>query len=85
MKNVICKYQKVSQNPQAADGVDETSAGPSQAKGGALFTESAWAKSKFAVLLWVTRWTTSGLMPVRPQLLISQDITLASGTALKMT
>ena len=51
-----------------------------QTQVGALIGKHAW-QSSFTSIVWVVKWTASGLMPVRPQIVATAAITIPVGRA----
>ena len=81
-QQVLCIPQKVKTSDEEVEG--EVAAKPTPTNAAALFPGGFWLQPKCIHLIWATRWTTTGLMPVRPQLMPAQDLLLQAGHALKI-
>ena len=44
-----------------------------------LLPASAWTKLTNAKVVWSTRWTVQGLLPVRPHLVLTVNVDLPAG------
>ena len=82
-QHVLCVPQRV-QTSDDEDQEGEVAAKPSQTNAGVLFPADAWSTSKYIHLIWATRWTATGLMPVRPQLMPKQDLVIKAHHGLKV-
>ena len=54
---------------------------------GVLFRDpyTTFSSSAIVQLMWATKWCTTGLMPLRPLLICTQNVTVPSGKAIKIS
>ena len=83
--HVRCVVEKVQMSKEKAPGAETGAVAATQSNAGALLPVSIWADSPFVRMMWATRWAPGGLMPVRPQVLLVEDVVLPAKRAVWLT
>ena len=61
--------------------VDSEAKGHLQTRLASTIPVNAW-HGNYSKLIWTLKWHTNGLMPVRPQIVLTKNVTIAPGKSL---